>query len=152
MSSSNAPRRKLVDYTKRGKHISQQNDEHDFPMRSFCLPLQDDEASERGGLKEMLRRSASVGDDLHDSCSSFESFDFSVETAATDNIEQDPVSFYLKIPSKESRRAGRRKSDNLRKRFCKKRSEKNSSLIDTVLQEPVITRHSSVKSIQSCGY
>lgn len=77
--------------------------------------------------------------DFNSSSSSFESFDFTVDSK--EDMGAEPVSFYLKIPTRESRRL----TSDLRERFNERklRGGKKSSVIDTLLQEPNVTRRSA---------
>ena len=131
LSPSTVPKRKLVDYTQRGKCIPQQ-DYASASATSICTLL---EGRKNSRIK--------VPADLSTLNVSFRSFDTCGLTIDKDESveEEQPesIDFFLKIPSSIVRRERKSStgSDSLRERFQPQPVKLvNRKLIETILNEP----------------
>lgn len=121
-SSSVSRDKKLIDYTQRGKGISQY---HSCKAQSRCNVASNSSPFGQQSSDEIKSSAGSCAQ----SVPSLQEFAYLRTSQGV--LKDDPIDFFLKIPSKENRKM----TSDLRERFRKSRtiSPKQGSLIQTVL-------------------
>ncbi len=134
LTPPSAPRRKLVDYTQRGKYIPQQ-DTASASATSICTLLE-------GRKNSRIKVATDLPSMLNVSFRTFDACDLAVDKDCDESVvEEQPesIDFFLKIPSTSVRRERKSSngSDSLRERFQQQPVKLvNRKLIETILNEP----------------
>jgi hypothetical protein len=135
LSPSTVPRRKLVDYTQRGKCIPQHDNYASASATSMCTLLE-------GRKNSKIKVPSDLPSMLNVSFHSFDTCGLTIDKdEPVEEEQQESIDFFLKIPSSSVRRERKfstgNSSDSLRERFQQQPVKLvNRKLIETILNEP----------------
>mmetsp|Transcript_31822 Transcript_31822/g.52447 ORF Transcript_31822/g.52447 Transcript_31822/m.52447 type:complete len:145 (-) Transcript_31822:110-544(-) len=121
--------RKLIDYTQRGKHMPQHEQ-----ATSMLPPFNSDRQTRSTESSNGVPPSV-----LHPSFSSLDTDDYLFDISEEEDEALEPVDFFLKIPSRVSRRSGH--TTDLRERFPQRQTRSNSPKRHTHIIKSLLSSH-----------